>query len=120
MLREGLVPKGKTYRLREVFQPDEGSPLGAARAKNGATEWSLYGVSSHIVEMEPRSTGWEITTVTLAYHCGRQSGYYVWKVMMPLHMLFALVLPVYNLDPANLEGRINTVATYFTAAFAMM
>eukprot|EP01052_Picozoa_sp_SAG31_P024812 SAG31_NODE_2136_length_6360_cov_5.316882_1_plen_312_part_00 len=118
---EGLVPKGKTYRLQEVHKPAEGEPLTLPTLVDvGDREWTLHGVSTMIREREPMPAGWELTTFTVAYHCTRQSRYYFWKVMLPLHMLFVLMLPIYHMNPANLEGRINIVATYFTAAFAMM
>ena len=65
-------------------------------------------------------SGSERTIIEVSFHVARNSAFYVWKVMLPVYLLTLLSFQVYAFHPAELEARVNTTATYFLAAFAML
>jgi hypothetical protein len=83
-------------------------------------EFHLHGISAQIWEMPPNDAGSERTQINIGFHVSRRSMFYFWKVLLPLYLLTLLSFQVYVFHPRELEARVNTTATYFLAAFAML
>ena len=76
--RHGQVPKGKTYRVRQIQEEGEGKWL--AVNMGDITEWQLHGISTNIEEAPRKLQGSEPTLVPITFHLTRKSIYYFWKV----------------------------------------
>jgi hypothetical protein len=118
--RSGLVPKGKSYRVRQTQELGEGKWVDL-RWSGMIAEWTLHGVSTNIQELPPNAvSGPDDTFVSLSLHVTRNSAYYFWKARLPLYLLIALSMSAFHFETDNLEARVSTVSTYFLAAFAML
>ena len=110
---------GKTYRLRQVCEEDEGKWLNFLWS-GAIPEWTLHGVSTKIVEKIANPQGQEHTNVPVSFHVTRKARYYFWKALLPLYLLTLLSMSTFHFDCDDFEGRSSTVSTYFLAAFAML
>jgi hypothetical protein len=114
-----MMAKGRSYRVRPVEVPGEGTRLNLNwSGKIG--EWTLHGVSTKIEEEPPNAAGFEQTTISLSFHVTRTSASYFWKALLPLYLLTALSMSSVHFDTDNRDSRVGTVSTYFLAAFAML
>jgi hypothetical protein len=112
--------KGRTYRLRQIREKDEGQWLGVGW-RGQIAEWALHGVSTWIHEYPVSGKpGQEVTEVSINVHVSRKAAYYFWKALLPLYLLSALSLSTFQFETDNLSDRTSTVSTYFLAAFAML
>ena len=100
--RSGQIPKGRSYRLRQIQEVGEGKWVSLSW--NGhITEWALHGVSTKIVERSILASGVENTLVPLSFHVTRQLVYYFWKALLPLYLLTALSMTTFQFETDNLE-----------------
>eukprot|EP01052_Picozoa_sp_SAG31_P033167 SAG31_NODE_3714_length_3957_cov_3.388025_4_plen_405_part_00 len=118
----GSKAKGRVYRLRRVQEgAREGTWLGLSPWWDGSiAEWTLHGASTRITEKPASSTGSEVTTLSLSFYVSRKSGYYFFKVMMPLYVLIFLTVGTFHYGTASVSDRYDSVMTTFLAAFAML
>lgn len=116
---KGSMPKGKSYRLRPTCLPGEGKIIGIYWS-GAIIEWQLLGCSWSKDELPPTPQGSERTKLSLNFHVSRQSGFYLWKVLLPLLLLGVLCFSAFEFDSENVSDRQGTVATYFLSALAML
>jgi hypothetical protein len=117
--RGGNVPKGRSYRLRQIQDASEGKWL-AVKWSGLIGEWTLHGISSKIQESATGDGTFDYTNIPISFHVTRNSGFYFWKALLPLYLLTALSMTTFQFETDNLEARLSQVMTAFLAAFAML
>jgi hypothetical protein len=112
-------PRGRTYRLRPTRQKGEGKWLGLYFS-SFVPEWQLLGVSTVVDEQPTNANGVDLTQVSFSFHVHRKSGFFVWKVLVPLYVLIVLCFSGFLFDTADLPGRMGHTMTGFLAAAATL
>jgi hypothetical protein len=115
----------RLYALRPVGE--EGGPV----ARNSlvsmwwdgmVAEWHFLGIGTAIEEIAAKDGdgGVERTNLRLHVHVARRSGFFFWKVLLPVFLLVFLSFSTFGFHTDDFAGRSSNVATYFLAMFAML
>jgi hypothetical protein len=83
-------------------------------------EWSTLGMSYQIVGHPKLAHAPQRVELNLFVHVKRKYGFYIWKVLLPLYLIQALMYCVGTHPTDDISGRLGFTVTGFLAAFAML
>ncbi len=83
--------------------------------------WTFLNVSPEIINQNVRNIEESRTGVDIIIELERDSGFYVWKVFVPLGFIIFMAWTVFWFDPADLEGQIaiSTASVITLIAFQL-
>jgi hypothetical protein len=74
-------------------------------------EWTITDVRAHVDEVDVTRSAQPFSRLVLTMEINRQSGFYVWKVMLPLLIIVALSWSVFWMSDEKFGIRVRTTAT---------
>ena len=117
----GSSTGARTYQLALLKDGDsEGKPVRLHVWNGEVNEWDILAVSMELNECPADERGCEGTYFTIELHASRKSMYYVWKAILPLHLLSVLSFTGMALDVDDYSSRAGLLATFLLAALVML
>jgi hypothetical protein len=83
-------------------------------------EWECLGASYQITRHPQLTHSPQRQELNLFIHMKRKSGYYIFKVLIPLYLIQFLMYTTMYMDTDDISGRLGFTVTGFLAAFAML
>lgn len=116
---KGDLAKGRAYFFRPCSRENEGD-LFQLLWNGCIAEFDVLGISLGVEDKPATSSGQEVSELLFKFHIARKTGFYFWKVLMPIYMLAGLSLASFLLDVQAFGERMNMNVTLFLASFAML
>ena len=117
----GFSTGARTYQLALLKDGDsEGKPVRLHVWNGEVNEWDILAVSMELNESPADERGSEGTYFNIELHASRKSMYYVWKAILPLHLLSVLSFTGMALDVDDYASRAGLLATFLLAALVML
>jgi hypothetical protein len=84
------------------------------------SDWTINGVEGTVDRMKSEAYDGYYSRYTFAIHANRITGFYVWKVILPLCLIVAMSWAVFWIDPAEFGPQLGLSATSVLTMIAFL